>query len=184
MFRSTEMKMDKFDWIVAIPVLTLMIIALMFAIILACVGCAALQPPIPDIPVPPEIQTIIKNISWIQGILIIGVVGSIFACFNGAAKIGIPLLISSLVGYGLTSAMLFYAKLIAMMSLIGGVTLCGYMIFLKHRALKEIIQGVQRFRDSDKVHKFAIDPKLKFAQKSESTKKIVKKIKGKKNGSS
>ncbi|GAG61691.1 unnamed protein product [marine sediment metagenome] len=164
-------------------------VGVLFCIVMLCTviitGCALFQrsdPPI--IPPTSEIQTIIKNISWIQGILIIGVVGSIFACFNGAAKIGIPLLISSLVGYGLTSAMLFYAKLIAIMSLIGGVTLCGYMIFLKHRALREIVRGVQSFRDGDRIHKFAIDPKLKFAQKSKSTRKIVKKIKEKVNGSS
>lgn len=149
-------------------------------ILLAVIGCASTGLFNSPTLVPPEIKTVIKNISWIQGILIIGIVGSIFACFNGAAKIGIPLLISSLVGYGLTSAMLFYAKLIAITSLIGGVGLCGYMIFIKHQALKEIIQGVQDYRMGNTT---GIDGDLKRAQKSKSTKKIVKKIKEKHNGS-
>ncbi|HDY89747.1 MAG TPA: hypothetical protein ENH82_16735, partial [bacterium] len=137
--------MKSIHWIIIIWILAMIVFGMM--------GCATLgiQPPIDTLPVSPEITTIIKNISWMQGILIIGIVGSIFACFNGAAKIGIPLLISSLVGYGLTSAMMFYAKLIAIMSLVGGVGLCGYMIFIKHRALKEIIKGVQNYRTDRKT---------------------------------
>lgn len=164
--------MNRFHECLLYIILTVVIVF----IITACAGCAALQSPIEIISPTPEIQTIIKNISWIQGILIIGIVGSIFACFNGAAKIGIPLLISSLVGYGLTSAMLFYAKLIAMMSLVGGVTLCGYMIFLKHRALKQIITGVQKYRDHSELAN--LDGTLDINQ-SISTQKIIKKIKGK-----
>ena len=158
----------------------------LFCIAMLCiaiiVGCAVTGSTTPSV-IPPEVETIIKNIGWIQGILIIGVVASIFACFNGAAKIGIPLLISSLIGYGLTSAMLFYAKLIAMMSLIGGVGLCGYMIVIKHRALEEIVKGVQNYRNVTIEHN-DLDGTLDINQ-SKSTKKIVKKIKEKKiNGSS
>ncbi len=127
-------------------------------------------------PITPEVQTVIKNLSWIQMILIIGIVSSIFACFNGAAKIGIPLLISSLVGYGLTSAMLFYAKIIALTSLVGGVGLCGYMIFLKHRALKEIIAGVENVRRWVGDEKVNVDNTLANKQSS-TTEKIVEKIK-------
>lgn len=144
-------------------------------------GCASVPKGLPGIPITPEVQTIIKNIGWVQGILIIGVVASIFACFNGAAKLGMPLLISSLIGYGLTSAMLFYAKLIAIMSLAGGVSLCAYMIFIKSKALKEIIKGVQDYRKYEGKGTPALDNDLKHAQ-SKSTETLVKKIKGKKNG--
>lgn len=147
-------------------------------VVFAMSSCVSIPKGTPSIPVTPEIQTIIKNISWVQGILIIGVVASIFACFNGAAKLGMPLLISSLIGYGLTSAMLFYAKLIAIMSLAGGVTLCVYMIFIKSKALKEIIRGVQRYRITQPTP--MLNDRLREAQ-SKSTKILVKKIKGKKN---
>lgn len=160
-----------------------LVLALVFFILMSLSGCATTKTPDPFIPGSTEIQTVIKNISWIQGILIIGIVGSIFACFNGAAKIGIPLLISSLVGYGLTSAMLFYAKLIAVMSLIGGVGLCGYMIFIKHQALKQIVTGVENFKKECKQTKTVyIDDVLSGNQKP-TTKQLIKKIK-EKNGNS
>lgn len=124
------------------------IILILFLVSLATFGCHRVPEPVYDLtPITPQIQTIIKNIGWVQGALIIGVVGSIFACFNGAAKFGIPLLISCLVGYGLTSAMLFYSKIIAISSLVGGLGLCGYMIFVKQRALKEIIDTVEYFKE-------------------------------------
>jgi Zn-dependent protease with chaperone function len=130
-------------------------------------------------PISPEIQTVIKNLSWVQLILVIGIVGSIFACFNGAAKIGIPLLISSLIGYGLTSAMLFYAKIIAILSLVGGISLCAYMIFIKNRALKELIKGVQEVKNTmHESEKANVNLVLQGSQ-SPTTEKIVKKIKKK-----
>lgn len=157
------------------------LILLLFAILLfaafAVFSCTPVPPPT-YMPITPAIQTVIKNIGWVQGMLIIGVVGSIFACFNGGAKFGLPLLISCLVGYGLTSAMLFYAKIIALTSLFSGVGLCGYFIFIKHRALKEIIDTVEFYK---KYTKTAAKDNAKIVVKEEiqspTTTKLVSKIK-------
>ena len=146
----------------------------LWALIFLLIGCHSGNHT-PNIPIKPEIKTIIQNISWVQGILIIGIVGSIFACFNGAAKIGVPLLISSLVGFGLTSALIVYAKLVATLSLIGGITLCGYTIYIKSKALREIVKGGEILKTLDDKVKELFKQTQDNVQ-TDTTKKIVEKI--------
>ena len=144
------------------------------------IGSCISVPKSSTIPTSPEIQTVIKNISWVQGILIIGIVGSIFACFNGAGKLGTALLVSSLVGFGITSALIIYAKLIAILSLVGGLTLCGYTVYIKSKALKEIIKGGEILKSVDDEVK-ELFKQTQNIQQSDTTKKIVEKTKKKIN---
>jgi len=121
----------------------------------------------------------IKNLSFWQGILIFGAVASIFAIFMGGAKYGIPLLVSSVVGYGMTAAALFYAKLIATLSLIAGGLLVGWVIYLNYARFKEVVLGNELFLKSAEK---PIIEQFKNAQRlvqKPFTKKAVKAIKQK-----
>lgn len=130
-------------------------------------------------------QTVTKNLTAVQGILVIGAVGALVACFMGAAKFAAPVFAACLLGYGLVSAGIYYPHWVALFGLIGGVFVCGYAIHVNRRAFKEVVacaQGVKNYAvstlDADKT---GLNNILKASQHKATTEELVKKIKVKEN---
>lgn len=171
--------MNKIDW--GFWGMIVAIIVMLISLITITSGCALFQPRSDTsiIAPPPATQLwqAIKSSNWIITLSILGVAGGIFATLNGQ-KWGMAVIVSCCVSLFMALAVARFAWWMAICGLIGSLGLCTASILSRKRALIEIIKGVQNFRENDKVHRFAIDPKLKISQ-SKSTKKIVKKIKEK-----
>lgn len=119
----------------------------------------------------------VKNLSWVQGVLVIGAVASVFACFMGAAKFGAPALASCLIGYGLVSAGIYYGKWIALIGFLGGVGVCCWAIWRNRRAFREVVAGGERLKLRSNTTTSFRDAHNEVQSKS--TRKLVSKLKGK-----
>ena len=169
--------MNKIDWVYWI-VIALILICFIVA---AVTGCAVFQPKpklIPIVAPSPAIQLwqAVKNSNWLVTVSILGIAGGIFATLNGQ-KWGIAFVISCCVSLFMVLAVARFAWWMAVCGLVGSVTICIASILSRKRALVEIIRGVQIYRNKTIEHD-DLDSDLNKAQKSKSTRKLVKKIKG------
>ena len=170
--------MNKIDWY--FWGIICMLAGYLIVLIIAMSGCAVLQPrpssvsivaPTPAI----QIWQAAKSSNWIVTMSILGIAGGVFATLNGQ-KWGLAIVVSCSVALFMSLAVARFAWWMAICGLFGSVGLCIVSIMSRKRALVEIIKGVQDYRGTiDTNH---IDTDLDNNQ-SESTKKIVKKIKGK-----
>ena len=158
-------------WIVGL------IIAIVLIIILS--GCAA-TPIVPE-PLPDTAARVLTKFvlapDMFFTLCIVGIMAGVFAFLNGQ-KIGIPLIITCFTGMCMKLAVVRFGFWIGLCGAIGSLTLLVYTIIIKDRALKEIITGVEDYR-SVIIEPNSIDDRLNTAQKSKSTKKLVRKIKEK-----
>jgi low affinity Fe/Cu permease len=128
-----------------------------------------------------EISTIIRIIrktDWIVTLSILVAGAGFFAFLNGNG-IGLKLMATAFVVLGIVLMLARFATLVAVIALSAAVLLLFYTIFIKSKALREIVVGVESARK-----KFASDvPEIKaeldktLSEQSESTKTIVKTIK-------
>jgi len=105
----------------------------------------------------------------------VGIAASVFAFLNGN-KLGLAGVAACCVSLFMALAVARFATWMAVCGLIGSVAASAVSILIKNTALKEIIKGVQNYRHTT-ANLTCIDKDLSDAQKHESTKKIVKKVK-------
>ena len=105
---------------------------------------------------------------------IIGVMAGVFAFLNGQ-KIGIPLIITCFVGLSMKLAVVRFGFWIGLLGAIGNIMLLTYTIVIKNRALREIVTGVEVYRENSIEHD-DFDSIIGVNQ-SESTEKLVSKVK-------
>ncbi len=108
---------------------------------------------------------------------IIGVMAGVFAFLNGQ-KIGIPLIITCFVGLSMKLAVVRFGFWIGLLGALGNIILLTYTILIKNRALREIVTGVEIYREQTIEHQ-DLDNSLRVAQKHEQTVDLVKEIKEK-----
>jgi len=118
----------------------------------------------------------VKNSNWLVTFSIVGIAASVFAYLNGS-KLGLAGVAACCVSLFMALAVARFATWMAVCGLIGSVAASVVSILVKNTALKEIIKGVQGYRNA-KIEHDEIDGQLESAQEHKSTKKIVKKIKG------
>lgn len=159
------------------PAQTIIGLILGFLLVLAVIilsGCAAT--PAPD-PLPDTATKVLTKFVLAPDLFftltIVGIMAGVFAFLNGQ-KIGIPLVITCFVGLCMKLAVVRFGFWIGLCGATGSLGLLIYTIMVKDRAIKEVICGVDVFRNSFPTS--VIDYDLKKAQ-SQSTTKLVKKVK-------
>jgi len=158
----------------------MLILIFLIAYVFLCIsGCQILQPrpqPLPKTHTEVLINTAMKT-NWLVTISIIGCALAAAAFLNGN-KMALPLLIGCLTCLGMSLAVIRYATLIALGSLLAGGGVFIYSVFLKDRALKEIIKGGQIFKSFGREKTIAQDFNLvQQDAQSKATQKLVKKVK-------
>lgn len=134
------------------------------------------QPPIELTP-GQQITEMVRSTNWLVTLSIIGVGAGFFSFLNGSSN-GIKIMSSCFVVLSLVLGVAKYASWIALIAVIGAVTLLAYTILVKDKAVKEIVTGVQV------IKKRAVDsPKLisktLAANQSSTTQELVKNVKRK-----
>jgi len=121
----------------------------------------------------------VKKSNWLVTLAIPIIALGAVAMFNGAAKLGMSAIIFGAVNLFMALATARFALWMGIFGLIGSGLAVAASILSKNKALKEIICGVQKYKntylqpsDIDKLH-----TKLTDAQKSSSTQKLVQKVK-------
>ncbi len=166
----------------------LLAIIVSLLIFMVCSGCAILQPrgsgnALADLPTTGTeamFQTL-KKANWLYTLSIIGVGAGFFAFLNGSSK-GIQVMASCFVVLSLIIGMTKYSAIIAAIAMIGAVCLMIYSTLIKGKALREVVQGVE------KIRRFPIDTATKnllaanivpilSSVQSKTTKAIVKAVK-------
>ena len=158
------------------------------AVLILVSSCAGIDGPTTT-PTPGQVlyRTVSKT-NWLATAAIVGIAVSAFAFLNGN-KMGIAGMVSCFIALSMTLAVARYATWLAAGGVIGSVGLLIYSIFVKDRALTEIIQGGELVKEHLKewsnkeyaTNEFAFK-NIQAGAQSPTTEKIVKKGKGKING--
>ncbi len=110
-------------------------------------GCQTFRPrpPIIDNPRDALIQTVIKT-DWITTIALLGMAVAVAAMVNGS-RTAFPAFAGC--GFALWSnlTVIRYAGVMAWFGLAASVLIFVYVVFVKNRALKEIVAGVENFKN-------------------------------------
>ncbi|KKN51301.1 hypothetical protein LCGC14_0624090 [marine sediment metagenome] len=155
------------------------IMVLLVSVVLFFSGCAMFQPRtagsrlanLPTTGTQAIFQTLKSN-NWLFTLSIIGVGAGFFAFLNGSSK-GLQFMAACFIVISLIIGVTKYSAIIAVISMIGTVGLMGYSMWIRKKAIKEIVEGVQLIREEPTIKH---DAALSTFQ-SKATKKIVKKIK-------
>jgi len=160
-------------------------IGFILAIAVACLmfftlfGCAS-TPATPDLPDTPArvLTKFVLAPDLFLTLTIVGIMAGVFAFLNGQ-KIGIPLIITCGVGMCMRLAVVRFGFAIGLCGTIGSIGLLIYTIMVKDKAIKEIITGIQEYKElAGQLGNSAVNGRLRDNQ-SKSTEKLVKKIKEK-----
>ncbi len=161
------------------------LITLLLSVMLFFNGCAILQPRtagdklanLPTTGTQAVFQTLKSN-KWLFTLSIVGVGAGFFAFLNGSSK-GLQFMAACFIVISLIIGVTKYSALIAAIVMIGTVGLMGYSIWVRKKAMTEVVQGIQEGRTDPRIEEPAktfIDYNLNTNQ-SKTTEAIVKKIK-------
>ncbi len=117
----------------------------------------------------------LKGNNWLFTLSFIVVGAGFFAFLNGSSK-GLQFMAACLLVLSLIIGITKYSAIIAAITMIGTVGLMGYSMWIRKKAIKEVVQGVQEIREEVSTDNYIVDAALNLAQ-SKATKKIVRKIK-------
>ncbi len=168
------------EWLVPLLIAVILIIVALNS------GCAILQPrggnTIADLPTtgPGAMFQTLKKANWLFTLSVIGVGAGFYAFLNGSSK-GIQVMASCFVVLSLIIGVTKYSAVIAAIAMIGAVCLMIYSTLVKGKALREVVQGVQKVRGNSSLKILEEDhfkSIMNFVQ-SKTTKAIVKAVKGK-----
>lgn len=164
------------------------VIILLIAMAMMGNGCALFQPggnpgdvlaDLPTTGTEAMFKTLTKT-DWPFTLAIFGVGAGFFAFLNGSSK-GIQVMASCFVVLSLIIGMTKYSAIIAAIAMIGAVCLMIYSTVVKGKALREVVQGVEkakRFLVDSPEGKKSLMTGLESVQ-SKTTEAIVKAVKGK-----
>jgi len=127
----------------------------------------------------------VAKTNWFGTFCLLGFFGGIVAIGLDQRKIGGAVVIAAIATICLGLAIHRFPTWLAIIGFTSSIIAVAYSILIKNRALVEIIKGVQNYRNAPlhKADAAILDTELDPVQ-SKSTKKIVKQIKEKINGSS
>jgi len=163
----------------------IIILAFLVLYVIVCIsGCQqAYRKPEPERPPTYFEIHIVKHLNWMVLVSIVGVALGIAAMLNGA-KYAVPLIVGCLGSLGLSIAVATYSKYIAIYAFIVAGVVFIYSVFLKDRALKEIVTGGENFKSKcllpAPTENYAAKEMFKRAHnnvQSKTTQQMVKKIK-------
>lgn len=124
----------------------------------------------------------LKKANWLFTIAALGFGAGFYAFLNGSNK-GLQFMAACFVVISLIIGVTRYSAVIAVISLIGAVSLMVYSTLIKGKAMREIVQGVELAR-TIKLESHEVYPENKILEamsdmQSKTTKAIVKSVKGK-----
>ncbi len=93
----------------------------------------------------------IASTNWLLTLTIIGCGAGFFAFLNGSSK-GLQFMAACFVTLSIVLGLNRYSAWIAGFAMVGAVILVVYTVWVKNRALKEVVQGVQNIRESSFIH--------------------------------
>lgn len=131
---------------------------------------------IPTTPGQALVKTIIKT-DWIITASILGVAISVMAWMNGS-KTAIGIMAGCCVAIWMQLTVVRYAHVLAWVGLVFAVGIMLWTVFVKNRALEDIVNGVENYRKSCPVSSHD-GLKKRLKEQSKTTQKIVSQIKGK-----
>ena len=172
----------RFAIILIVCLLGLMLIAVF------CGGCSLFQmsptdkiAALPETPQQQLFQTLAKT-NWLFTLSVVGVGAGFFAFLNGSSK-GLQFMAACFVVISLIIGLTRYSAWIAAIAMIGTVCLMVYSVLVRHKAIKEIVQGVEMARtivlEDDEIYPENKMLKVLSNTQSKTTKAIVKAVKGK-----
>ena len=125
-----------------------------------------------------QLQKAVAGTNWLVTLSILGVGAGFFSFLNGGTR-GIQIMGACFVVLSLVLGVARYSAWIAFVAVIGAAALLAYTIFAKTKAVKEIVKGVQKFKDSyDAIDEDPVgDLKRSLAEQSKSTQELVKEVK-------
>jgi len=147
-------------------------------------GCAGNHSPVTPLVDATPAQILIKTVEktdWLATVGILGIGLSVFALLSGNTKFGIAGAGGFAVVLGMSLATARYHQQLALygalVSTIGISGVLAYTIFIKNKALKEIIKNIQDYKYSNVLAWDVLKNKLEV--QSPSTKEIVRQVKEK-----
>lgn len=181
--------------------LTKLILLFSFSVGLFLYGCTTPRD-IKSVPNPTPQQILIKTVqktNWLATIGIVGMGLGIFAFFSGNTKFGIAGTIACFVILSVSLAVARYHEMLALYCIIaatiGTIGMFMYTMFVKNKALKEIVKGVQGFKNAirtdlqpdvqlttekkNEIENTVSQLKVWLSDQSKTTKELVTKIKEK-----
>ena len=158
-------------------------ILILIGIVLLTGGCSLFQmsgadkiAALPETPQQQLFQTLAKT-NWLFTLSVLGMGAGFFAFLNGSSR-GLQFMAACFVVISVIIGITKYSAVIAVIAMIGAVCLMIYSTLVKGKALREVIQGVQRIREEPTTDNFVVNSNL-IATQSKTTKAIVKAVKGK-----
>jgi len=162
----------------------LAILALIMGVVIGVSGCSIFSgqktdteivtPPTPGV----QLWNAAKRSNWLVTISILGIAVGVFALVNGSVKLGTASIASASVSLFMTLAVARFAMWMAVFGLIGSIAAALFSIFVRRKALVEIIHGVQvAKKKSLRPSVPSLINKSLAKEQSITTKKIVNNIK-------
>jgi len=160
----------------------LLICFILFLVVLT--GCSTMPKKIETIPPPTETwNKVVYQTHWLVPLSILGIMGGVFVLILGIyPKIGIATIITNGIGLFISLAIAKFAWWMALIGLIGLLSTIGlvvYSIFIKDKAIKELIIGAQELKESvspiftkEETNKILTD-----GIQTKNTQKIIQKVK-------
>ena len=132
---------------IALVWLTIGILLILCSLALFIAGCQSpvVEPLIPTTPKQALVETVLKT-DWIITASILGVALSVMAWMNGS-KTAIGVMAGCGVAIWMQLTVVRYAHVLAWVGLVFAIGVMLWTVFVKNRALKEIVCGVQYFKD-------------------------------------
>ena len=169
--------MNKHDWVSWSAIGLIIVLGLLSCFSYSChseqrISNDQLTAPSPAV----QLWRVVKKSNWLVSLAIPIIALGAVAMFNGAAKLGMSAIIFGCVNLFMALATARFALWMSIFGLIGSIAAVAMSILVRKKALVEIIKGVQVYRENAIEHDvldFDLDSK-----QSESTQKIVKKVKG------
>ena len=151
-------------------------------------GCAMFQSKsqesnlakLPKTPTQQMFQTIAKT-NWMFTLSIFGVGAGFFAFLNGSSK-GLQLSAACLVVISLIIGLTRYSAVIAGISMVGTVGLLGYSMWVRKKAMTEVVQSVEDVKENPAIKDEGGITSILSQAQSKATEAIVKVIKTKLRG--
>ena len=177
----------KYEWFIPRLISALLLLLLLILIVMTS-GCALFQGQSDSLPDPGSdlVSKIIVQNNWLLTISILGVGAGFFAFLNGNSK-GLSIMATCFVVMSIVLMLAKFAIWLAIFATICSFGLLAYTILTRKRALKEIIETVEKTRedlseDMDN-HLFGNEESNGYVKnliQHPATIKLVKKIKGEK----
>ncbi|KKL88677.1 hypothetical protein LCGC14_1922300 [marine sediment metagenome] len=159
------MKYQEISWVIIIGLIYLLFLAFISS------GCTSVPPPITT-PGTKLLTKIIVQNNWLLTISILGIGAGFFAFLNGNSK-GISIMASCFVVMSVILMVAKFAIWLGVITLVGAIALMVYTVLIRNRALKEVVRGVQNYKNTTD----SISLRGSLMEQTKQTKTLIQKIK-------